>query len=105
MTEEALAIGLGDNAEDDLQKMLAVEAKEAGPLMSFSMDAARYYSFIGDAVAMAEQDDEGKAPPPEIQAAVNDIMDVISELYDRMSVDVDLTKRGIELNSSVTLKD
>lgn len=105
MTEDALAIGMGDNAEEDLQKMLAVEAKESGPLMSFSMDAARYYSFIGDAVAMAEQDDDGKAPPPEIQAAVNDIMDVISELYDRMSVDVDLTKRGIELNSSVTLKD
>ena len=105
MTEDALAIGMGDNAEEDLQKMLAVEAKESGPLMSFSMDAARYYSFIGDAVAMAEQDDDGNAPPPEIQAAVNDIMDVISELYDRMSVDVDLTKRGIELNSSVTLKD
>ena len=105
MTEDALAIGLGENAEKDLQKMLAVEAKEPGPLMSFSMDAARYYSFIGDAMAMAEQDDDGKAPPPEIQAAVNDIMDVISELYDRMSVDVDLTKRGIELNSSVTLKD
>ena len=105
MTDDALAIGLGDNAEEDLQKMLAVEAKEAGPLMSFSMDAARYYSFIGDAVVMAEQDDDGKAPPPEIQAAVNDIMDVISELYDRMSVDVDVTKRGIELNSSVTLKD
>ena len=105
MTENALAIGLGESAGEELQKMLAVEAKEAGPLMSFSMDAARYYSFIGDAVAMAEQDDDGKAPPPEIQAAVNDIMDVISELYDRMSVDVDLTERGIELNSSVTLKD
>ena len=69
------------------------------------MDAARYYSFIGDAMEMAEQDDDGKAPPPEIQAAVSDIMDVISELYDRMSVDVDLTDRGIELKSSVTLKD
>ena len=105
MTEDALAIGLGEDAEADLQKMLAVEANEPGPFMSFSMDAARYYSFIGDAVAMAEQNDDGKAPPPEIQAAVNDIMDVISELYDRMSVDVDLTERGIELNSSVTLKD
>ncbi|MDH3274358.1 MAG: hypothetical protein OEM64_07280 [Gammaproteobacteria bacterium] len=105
MTEDAIAIGLGDDAEKDLQKMLAAEAKEPAPLMSFSMDAARYYSFIGDAVAMAEQDDDGKAPPPEIQAAVNDIMDVISELYDRMSVDVDLTERGIELESSVTLKD
>ncbi len=105
MTEDALAIGLGENAEEDLQNMLAVEAKEPGPFMSFSMDAARYYSFIGDAMEMTKQDDDGKAPPPEIQAAVSDIMDVISELYDRMSVDVDLTERGIELKSSVTLKD
>jgi hypothetical protein len=105
LTENALAIGLGENAERALVDMLAVKPDEAGPFMSFSMDAARYYSFIGDAVAMSEQDDDGKAPPPEIQAAVNDIMDVISELYDRMSVDVDLTERGIELNSSVTLKD
>jgi len=105
MTEDALAIGLGENAEEDLRNMLAVEAKEAAPFMSFSMDAARYYSFIGDAMAMAEQDEDGKAPPPEIQAAVSDIMDVISELYDRMSVDVDLTERGIEMKSSVTLKD
>ncbi|MDX2412373.1 MAG: hypothetical protein QNK16_08970 [Woeseiaceae bacterium] len=105
MTEDALAIGLGENAEEDLQNMLAVKAKEPGPFMSFSMDAARYYSFIGDAMEMTEQDDDGKAPPPEIQAAVSDIMDVISELYDRMSVEVDLTERGIELKSSVTLKD
>lgn len=105
MTEDALAIGLGENAEQDLQEMLAVKAKEPGPFMSFSMDAARYYSFIGDAIAMAEHDDEGKAPPPEIQEAVNEIMDVVAELYDRMSVDVDLTERGIEVSSSVTLKD
>lgn len=105
LTDNALAIGLGENAEEDLQKMLAVEAQEPGPLMSFSMDAARYYAFIGDAMEMAEQDDDGKAPPPEIQAAVSDIMDVVSELYDRMSVDVDITERGIELKSSVTLKD
>jgi len=54
--------------------------------------------------AAAEQDDED-APPPEIQAAVNDMMGVISKLYDRMTVDVDLTERGIELRSSVILKD
>ena len=105
LTENALAIGLGENAEKELQNMLAVQSDEAGPFMSFSMDAARYYSFIGDAVAAAEEHDDGKAPPPEIQAAVNDIMDIVSELYDRMSVEVDLTERGVELSSSVTLKD
>ncbi len=105
LTENALAIGVGENAGQALEEMLAVESDEAGPFMSFSMDAARYYSFIGDAVAAAEQDDSGKAPPPEIQAAVNDMMDIVSKLYDRMSVDVDLTERGIELRSSVTLKD
>jgi len=104
LTENALAIGIGENAEQSLEDMLAVKSDEAGPFMSFSMDAARYYSFIGDAIAAAEQDDED-APPPEIQAAVNDMMNIISELYDRMSVDVDLTERGIELHSSVTLKD
>jgi len=104
LTENALAIGVGENAGQSMEDMLAVKSEEAGPFMSFSMDAARYYSFIGDAIAAAEQDDED-APPPEIQAAVNDMMGVISKLYDRMTVDVDLTERGIELRSSVILKD
>jgi len=104
LTENALAIGVGEDAGPSLEDMLAVKSDESGPFMSFSMDAARYYSFIGDAIAAAEQDDED-TPPPEIQAAVNDMMDIVSKLYDRMSVDVDLTERGIEIHSSVTLKD
>jgi hypothetical protein len=104
LTENALAIGIGENSGQALEEMLAVKSDEAGPIMSFSMDAARYYSFIGDAIAATEQDAED-APPPEIQAAVNDMMDIISKLYDRMTVDVDFTEHGIELSSSVTLKD
>jgi len=36
---------------------------------------------------------------------MNELMQAIADVYDRMSVDVRLTARGVEIVSSVTLKD
>ena len=104
MNDDALAISVGEGAESELDRVLSADASDPSPFMSFSMDAARYYGFLGEAMSVDGGDDEN-APSPEMQAAMQDVMEAIADVYDRMSVDVSFTKRGIELDSSVTLQD
>jgi len=40
-----------------------------------------------------------------LQAAMNEIMQAVADVYDRMSADVRFTSRGVEIETSVTLKD
>jgi len=104
MTDDALALSVGDGAETELAQMLSADATNNGTFLSFSMDAARYYTFIGEAMALSEPDDE-HAMSPEFQAAMQDMMLAIADIYDRMLVDVRFTDKGIVIDSSVTLRD
>ncbi len=104
MTDDALALSVGDGAETELARMLTADATDNGTFLSFSMDAARYYTFIGEAMALSEPDDEN-AMPPEFQAAMQDMMLAIADIYDRMFLDVRFTEKGIVIDSSVTLRD
>jgi hypothetical protein len=104
MTDDALALSVGDGAETELAQMLNAAATNNGTFLSFSMDAARYYTFIGEAMALSEPDDED-AMSPEFQAAMQDMMLAIADIYDRMIVDVRFTGKGIVIDSSVTLRD
>ena len=105
MTEAAVAIAVGEDSEQDLGDMLAAKASGASPFMSFSMDAARYYGFLGDAIAAAEPSEDEQAPSPEMQAAMKDIMNAVASLYERMSIDVLLTSNGVELKAVEHLAD
>lgn len=104
LTDDAVAISFGAGREKDLPGMLAADAAKDGTVMSFSMDASRYYAFIGEAMALAEAD-EDQPMPPEFRDAMNNMMISLSRLYDRMSTDVRLSKRGVEVDSAVTIKD
>jgi len=104
MTDNAIALSVGDGAETALAGMLAAEAPDNGTLLSFSMDAARYYAFLGEAIALSEPDNEDPMSP-EFQAAMRDMMLAVSNIYDRLSVDVRLTDKGIVIDSSVTIRD
>jgi len=104
MTDSALAISVGEESESQVADILGADASDPSPFMSFSMDAARYYSFLGDAMVAGGQDQES-GPSPEMQAAMNEVMQAIAALYDRMSAEVMLTEHGVEVQSSVTLKD
>jgi len=104
MTDDALALSVGDGAESELARMLTADASDNGTFLSFSMDAARYYTFIGEAMALSEPDDEN-AMPPEFQAAMQDMMLAVADIYDRMFLDVRFTEKGIVIDSSVTLRD
>lgn len=104
LTDNALAISVGEEAEADVVKMLDADAPESTPFMSFSMDAARYYGFLGDAMAVSGGDKE-KGPSAEMQAAMQEVMRAVADVYDRMSADVLFTERGVEIVSTVTLQD
>jgi endo-beta-N-acetylglucosaminidase D len=103
MNDGGLAISLGENAETRIGGMLEAEAATPPPFMSVSMDAARYYAFMGEAIAAGEAGGDDM-PSPEMQAALTDMMDAIAELYDRMWIDVVFTGNGIEMHTVETLK-
>ncbi|MDJ0813746.1 MAG: hypothetical protein QNJ23_08455 [Woeseiaceae bacterium] len=104
LNEGAVAISVGGNAESEVASMLEADAVSPPPFMSFSMDAARYYSFMGEAIAAGDADD-AKAATPEMKEAMTDMMQSIADLYDRMSGDVVFTENGIELRMVEVLKD
>ena len=104
LQDNGLAMSFGDGMEGGLSDMLNADAEESGTFMSFSMDAGRYYSFLADVMTLAEQDEENEMPP-EMQAAMNDVMQAAGGLYDRMSADFRFTDRGIEMDTTVTFQD
>lgn len=104
LTESALAIAVGEASEADIEAMLSASVPDEAPFLSFSMDAGRYYTFIGEAIAAGPQQGEN-GPSPEMQAALQDVMNGVGALYDRMSVDVLFTSNGVEFRTSVTLQD
>ena len=101
-----LAMSVGDNADKNAESMLTAQVTSPSPLMTFSMDAKRYYEFVGNAVMQADETEEGEEPmPEEVKKAVRDIMTASGSVYERMSTNVLLTKRGIEVESSIKLVD
>ena len=105
LTDSAVAIAVGEDSEQDLGAMLGAKSTGTTPFASFSMDAARYYGFLGDAIAAAEPGEDEDAPSPEMQAAMKDIMNAVASLYERMSIDVLLTSNGVEFKAVEHLAD
>ena len=104
LQDNGLALSFGDGMEDGLNGMLNADAEDSGTFLSFSMDAGRYYSFLGEAMTLAEADSENPMPA-EMQAAMTDVMVAAGSLYDRMAADFKFTERGIEIDSVVTFQD
>ena len=100
MTDSAIALSVGDGIEDKLGDMLQAKVSDPSPFMTFDMDAARYYSFIGDAMLA---DGGGMDAMPELREATQAIMDMARESFSRLSITVDFTEHGIELQSTVHL--
>ncbi|MFQ5549319.1 MAG: hypothetical protein ACE5FV_13570 [Woeseia sp.] len=103
MTENALAVSFGAGTEARLGDMLAAGVSEPPPFFSMEMDAARYYDFIGQAVTV--EDDEDDKVPPELRAAIGNMMTVVGDMFSRMTVDIAFTERGIEFPSTIVLAD
>ena len=103
LTDSAVAVSVGEESESEVQGMLDAEGSTPAPFMSFSIDAARYYSFMGEAIAAGDVGED--APTPEMKAALQNLMQSVADLYDRMSGDVLFTENGIEMHMIEKLKD
>ena len=101
MTDNAIAVSVGEGTEDRLGAMLAASVNDPSPFMAFEMDAARYYDFIGD--AMTTDGDGDIESMHELQEAKQAMMNLAKESLSRLSITVDFTEHGIELNSTVHL--
>jgi len=105
LTENGLSVAVGEGAEANAAKMLVADSPKPAPLMSMSMDIARYYGFVGDAMAQGKTDEGEKEMPKEVRDAMKDAMVLMGKLYKRMYLDVRLTSRGVEMGSRITLAD
>jgi len=105
LSTDALSISLGESAETNSADMLTADSIEPAPFMSMNMDAARYYSLVGEAMSQEPASDEEEQMPKAIRDAVRDVMILSGSMYERMSVDVQFTARGVEINSVMKLSD
>ena len=109
MTENALGIAVGSNAESGLAELLLETASEPPPILSMQMDAGRYYEFLGESMLVGNvgetADGESVEMPPEVLQAMSDAMTEAGKLFERMSIDILLTERGIEFPTTMKLSD
>lgn len=105
LSEGALAVSVGEGSEANAASMLVADGVEPAPLFSMSMDVARYYGFIGDAMMQPETDEGAEETPLEVRTALKDAMTLMGDLYKRMNLDINLTDKGIEMGSRLTLAD
>lgn len=105
LSTDALSISLGESAETKSADMLIADSIEPAPFMSMNIDAARYYSLVGEAMSQESASDEEDQMPKAIRDAVREVMILSGSMYERMSVDVQFTARGVEINSVMKLSD
>ena len=105
LSGSALSVSVGKGAEKNSASMLVADSAEPTPFMSMNMDSARYYSMMGEAMAQESSDDEEDKMPKAINEAMREIMILSGSMYERMSVDVLFTERGIEIGGRMKLSD
>ena len=105
LSQNALSVSLGDGAESNSAEMLVADSASPTPFLSMNMDTARYYSMIGDSMANDATDEEGNEMPEAVRNAMRDVMVLSGSMYERMAVDVQFTKRGVEINALMKLSD
>lgn len=102
LTQQAVAVAVGNDSEARLRSLLAAPAGD--PLfLSSDIDLGRYYGLMANMASLGAQN---AAAPPELAEAMNDLMTTFSEgPFDRSRGDVRFTERGVEMRSTVTLTD
>lgn len=101
MSENGIAISIGAGMEQKLGAMLSADILDPSPVSAFEVDAGRYYEFIGESMSVPGDDEE--PPPQEVREAMQEILGVMQNSFDRIYFYVDFTEQGIELTSKVSL--
>ena len=104
LSELALTLALGGDAEARAAGMLNAKSVEPPPLFSISMDSARYYALLGEAMMLEPDSEEEEPMPLPMRTAMRDITVAAGNLYDRMIINVRLTETGVDVDSRLTLK-
>ena len=105
MSANALSIAIGEGAENNSTSMLVAESADPVPILSISMNSARYYAMVGEAMVQESTDEDAKKMPVAVREAIRDVMMLSGSMYDRMSVDVRFTSRGVEIVGRMMLSD
>lgn len=103
MTDSALAISMGSDAKSRVTTVLTAKSAQPPPLMSSAIDAGAYYEFMAEN-SLSDGEGEESPMPEAAQIALRDATLKVGELYDRISFDVRITDKGIEVRSTTTLK-
>lgn len=105
LSDNALAVSVGEGSEAKSAELLVAESKDPAPLFSMTMDTASYYGFIGDAMMQSKPEDGEKEMPLAVRTALKDVMTLMGKVYQRMLLDVTLTPEGIEMRSRLLLAE
>ncbi len=105
LSDNALAVAVGEGSEAKAAELLVAESKEPAPLFSMTMDTASYYGLIGDAMMHSEPKEGEEETPLAVRTALKDVMTLMGQVYRRMALDVTLTPKGIEMRSRLLLAD
>lgn len=102
MTENSLALSIGDGMQDKLGAMLNADPGSPAPALSLNYDGERYLQFIGDAIGAGDADDDNPQSK-EMLAAVKKLLAASEKMQGRISMNVLMTERGIEIPVSTEL--
>lgn len=102
MTDDALAISVGEDMQEGLGDMLDGDIADQPPFVYAEMDAGAYYEFVGNSMT-TDIGDLGDMP--EVRDAIAAMNEASRALMDRISFEINFTDNGIEMDSELTLKD
>ena len=102
LSENALGISVGEGMQDGLGDLLKLEVTDRPPFFYAEMDAGAYYEFVGTSM-MSDIGVTGDMP--ELEEAIASMNEASQKLMDRMSVSINFTDDGIEIDSAMTLHD
>ena len=105
LSSDSVAVSIGKGAELNSANMLRADSVSPAPFLSMSMDSARYYNMMGEAMAMEKPDESGREVPQAMRDAMSDIMRLSGSMYERMTVDIRFTDRGVEIGGRMLLSD
>ena len=101
MTDNALALSLGNDQTDKLVKMLDADFADPAPFISLFMDTGRYYELVAKTIQLEKSD---KASP-ELLAAISDMMTSMADWFGKATFDVNFTARGMEVLSTIEIAE
>ena len=106
MTDKSIAFSIGVDGDKKIASLFAAEYAKTPPFMSMNMDGERYYGFINDAMAVAEQEKlaNGESSAA-MSAAMGDLMSSFQSIIGQMNFSVNFTSNGIEVESDVEMQD